>query len=171
MLGVVLVGSAATLPATATATPATPPAWREAAQHLDLSPDQSRRMAVALQPWNAHLARHAGNPEATTLCERSRQLEREARDSARALLTPAQLSRLAQLEQAFLLMPVVESAQNALLLSATLRAPPLGLPQGQADQMIRYQRSAPMPLPGCPAQREEPAAGQQIDRPSQQPTR
>ena len=142
----------------------------EVASYLSLSSEQHRQLrdlddSLRSQFLQARQqAARAGSAERAALCERSRLQQRQASEQARALLSEAQLARLGALEQALSLLPAIESAQAAHLLPNELALPPVGLPQGQIEVPVRLVRSAPIPLPGCPAPQQtlrpelEPAA-------------
>lgn len=83
------------------------------------------------------------------LCSEAVEHEASLRRQLRASLEPAQLQRLAQLEQALALMPVVEAAQRTGWLPAQVRTAPPGLPPGAVEVGVRWQRVAVAALPGC----------------------
>lgn len=148
------------------ATPVTPNrsdrhAWQAAAQYLQLSPAQWQQMLAARSIHDramAALAQQAGKlvsprdaAAKAQLCQRSKLQMGVLRDELHKLMSAQQLALLDQLEQAFALMPLVESAQAAGLIADRLDAPPVGLPQQQVVTASTWQRATPRALPGCPA--------------------
>ena len=135
---------------------------RDAAAYLELDTQQQQR-AQALQLEHqgqmkrlAEQARKRGGEPASAaamaaLCQQSQSAVARWQEQLRGLLAPPQLAKLAQLEQAFALMPIIESAQAAGWMSGTLAAPPRGMPGGQVESLFTWRRAALVPLPGCPA--------------------
>lgn len=105
--------------------------------------------------------------ELESICTQSQTRRQKTMVEARALLKPAQISKLAALEQAFNLMPIVQSAQSINLLSGELTGPPAGLPQGSVDVEFGYVRSIAVPLPGCLASRGVVYPEVELKRPRQ----
>ena len=105
--------------------------------------------------------------ELETICTQSQMRRQKMMVEVRALLKPAQITKLAALEQAFNLMPIVQSAQSVNLLSAALTAPPPGLPQGSVEVEFSYVRSSIVPLPGCVASRQVVHPEVDLNRPRQ----
>lgn len=136
--------------------------WREAAAFLMLSNEQWAQLRVARAEHDQQMAQLASQARQLherkdehglrQLCQRSRLLASSFRDKLRPTFTPQQLERLAQLEQAFTLMPIVQSAQSAGLIADRLLTSPEGLPQQQVELEVSWQRVTPPALPGCPAQ-------------------
>lgn len=135
---------------------------RDAAQFLELRPEQQRQLLALDARWQQHVAE--AEPRAAALragaaadkaaalqrlCEQSQALQLQLAQQAQALLDDAQRQRLARLQDAMALLPVIESAQAAHLLPPHLWAPPAGLPAGQLDVPVRYVRQPPAALPGC----------------------
>ncbi|PTT89807.1 hypothetical protein DBR42_07180 [Pelomonas sp. HMWF004] len=110
------------------------------------------RRLQALRETEAR-AEPAGRTSALSaaLCQQATAARAEWLAGSRAVLTPPQLARLAQLEAAFLLMPVIESAQAAGLLDDRVALPPRGLPEGRVAQEASWLRVPAAALPGCPA--------------------
>ena len=105
--------------------------------------------------------------ELESICTQSQTRRQKTMVEARALLKPAQITKLAALEQAFNLMPIVQSAQSINLLSGELTGPPAGLPQGSVDVEFSYVRSIAVPLPGCLASRQMVYPEVELNRPRQ----
>ena len=105
--------------------------------------------------------------ELETICTQSQTRRQKTMVEVRALLKPSQITKLAALEQAFNLMPIVQSAQSVNLLSAALTGPPAGLPQGSVDVEFSYVRSIAVPLPGCHASRDVVYPEVELKRPRQ----
>jgi hypothetical protein len=131
---------------------------REVARYLDLSPTQQQQLASVNADWSVQLQALQSQAQSRrdtaareALCRVSRQRQAEHQQRTRALLSAEQLARLAALEQAFLLMPVIESAQSASLMPDRLELVPAGLPDGGVVVESNYRRAAAAPLPGCPA--------------------
>ena len=112
-------------------------------------------------------ARIQQQAELETICTQSQTRRQKTMVEVRALLKPAQITKLAALEQAFNLMPIVQSAQSVNLLSAALTGPPAGLPQGSVDVEFSYVRSIAVPLPGCLASRQMVYPEVELNRPRQ----
>lgn len=135
-------------------------AWREAATYLGLTAEQvsglrllqdaHQRTLADLRAEEASLGQGDTSARAA-LCTRSRQRQADWRAQVQGLLQPAQRQRLHELEQAFVRMPAVESAQSAGLLPDRLDAAPAGFPQGQVSAEVTWQRVPAPALPGCPA--------------------
>ena len=131
--------------------------WREAARFLDLSDAQMAQVQAArserergLRKLAQQAERAAGGTDAmAAICREAGEHEAALRGKVSALLLPSQLARLEQLRQAFQLMPLVESAQAAGLLTDSLNVAPGGLPQGSAEVAVQWQRVPAKPLPGC----------------------
>jgi hypothetical protein len=102
--------------------------------------------------------------ELETICRQSQARRLRSTTDARAVLTPAQLAKLAVLEQAFALMPIVQSAQTVNLLSAVLTGPPAGLPDGTLEVEFGYVRGPVAPLPGCRAPSQVVRPGVDVNR-------
>jgi hypothetical protein len=134
---------------------------RDAAAYLGLDVQQQQR-ARAL--WAEHLAQMrqlaeqarkldaARGPAAAkaALCQQSQAAVARSQEQSRGLLAAPQLAKLAQLEQAYALMPIIESAQAAGWMSDTLAVPPRGMPDGQVETPTTWRRAVPVSLPGCP---------------------
>ena len=132
--------------------------WREAATFLELTATQRQALDALQVAYSGRLQAlrelqaqaRAKSPD-TGLCQQATAARAEWLAGSRAVLAPAQLARLAQLEAAFALMPVIESAQAAGLLDDRVALPPRGLPDGQASQSVSWLRVPAGTLPGCPA--------------------
>jgi hypothetical protein len=148
----------AMLPGDAVAAP--PLQTREASGYLGLSGEQARRLHGLRHAWAQERqqlqAQVAKTADLADLCARSRARQAELMTQARELLDREQLQRLALLEQAWQLQPKVEAAQALLLLPATQRGAPAGLPQGSVETEFSYRRVAAAVLSGCPVDRVFP---------------
>lgn len=153
-------------------------AWREAADYLQLSGEQRSQLGrvrgeheqqmAGLVRRDRDLRGKRDQQGLQQLCAESRQAHEGLQGRLRALLSAPQLERLAVLEQAFSLMPIVESAQAAGLVSDRLSTAPAGLPQQQVSVDVSFVRAAPAALPGCPAVQQEVRPGMvdgRVDRP------
>lgn len=145
---------------------------RDVARYLELRPEQHGRLAEIEAGWQGYLAdahRRAASIDqapaaqraqpAERLCAESRERQQLAERDARALLDAPQRTRLAELERALQLLPVIESAQAAHLLPPQLMLPPAAMPEGQVEVAVRFVRAEPMPLPGCPARSQNTRPG------------
>lgn len=147
------------LPAMAVAPPSRAErlAWRDAARFLELSDAQMAQVQAAraehergLRELAQQAERAAPGTEAmAAICRHAGEHEAAFRGKVSALLLPPQLAQLAQLRQAFELMPLVESAQAAGLLPDSLNVAAGALPQGSAEVAVQWQRVPARPLPGC----------------------
>jgi hypothetical protein len=129
-------------------------AWRDVADFLGLSPPQRQTLAAshaALERALADEASRAGNREHPAACRASREAVAAHHARLLASLSPTQSRRLADLDRALQLLPVVESAQAAGFLGASVAAAPPGLPAGAASAEFRWRREPAPALPGCPA--------------------
>ena len=112
-----------------------------------------RRLAQAAQPGSK-----SSSPEvplstvAADLCRQSKALQAEQRVRLRRLLTERQVERLMRLEEAFSLLPTIESAQALGLMADDLALPPAGLPTGSVSVATSWRRVSATPLPGCSAE-------------------
>ena len=148
---------------------------RDAVRYLDLTAEQVNTLNGSQASWLEYSAaatlragrleaeihdhaqrakpdRHALNRlsvELETICSQSRTRHRQSMNASRALLKPAQLAKLATLEQTLALMPVVEAAQSVNLLPHVLPGPPAGMPEGTVEVEFGYVRSTAFTLPGC----------------------
>ena len=61
---------------------------------------------------------------------------------ARGVLTPAQLAKVAVLEQALTLMPTVQSARSCQPAAGSVTGPPAGMPGGTLDVEFAYVRES-----------------------------
>ncbi len=148
---------------------------RDMARYLELGADQLQSLSRLDTEWSAHLAQRAERarlveaalaqasaaraPDRRRIDEQTRELEAlcvqtherqaELMRQARLLLNGDQLTKLAALEQAFALMPIIQSAQAAHLLAPTLSVAPAGMPDGTVFAEVAFQRAAPALLPGC----------------------
>lgn len=153
---------------------------REVADYLQLSAEQriqlSRAHSENVQQLNG-LAQRAeplrvqhDTRGLQRLCEASQRLQQAFHSHVRSMLTVSQMERLAALDQAFSLMPIVQSAQAAGLMSDRLSTSPAGFPQGQVSEEVSFVRARPAALPGCPlpAQQVRPGTVDSAlgDRPS-----
>lgn len=120
--------------------------------------DHDKRMA-ALAQEALRLEKQGDERGLARLCQQSRQLSTEHQAQMRRLLGDTQLQRLAQLEQAFQLMPVVLSAQAAGLLDDRLTVAPEGFRQFQVSHEVSFRSVAAKALPGCPADSTEVREG------------
>ena len=152
---------------------------RDVARYLDLTAEQVNALTGSQASWleySATATLSAGSLEAEikalsqrakpdqsalsklsveleTICSQSRTRHQQSMNASRALLKPAQLAKLATLEQALALMPVVEAAQSVNLLPPALSGPPAGMPEGTVEVEYGYVRSTVTP-PGCRAPRQ-----------------
>lgn len=152
---------------------------RDVGRYLDLTAEQVNALTGSQASWleySAAAALRAGSLEAEikalsqrakpdqsalnklsveleTICSQSRTRHQQSMNASRALLKPAQLAKLATLEQALALMPVVEAAQSVNLLPPVLPGPPAGMPEGTVEVEFGYVRSTVTP-PGCRAPRQ-----------------
>lgn len=152
---------------------------RDVARYLDLTAEQVNALTGSQASWleySAAATQRAGRLEAEikalsqrakpdqsalnklvleleTICSQSRTGHQQSMNAPRALLKPAQLAKLATLEQALALMPVVEAAQSVNLLPSVLPGPPAGMPEGTVEVEFGYVRSTVTP-PGCRAPRQ-----------------
>lgn len=138
-------------------------AQRDLDNFLQLSTAQQHALQAQrvtfMQEWQALdgqaralLARTPGGVEPvglSVLCERAQALQARLRDQGRGVLDAAQADRLAQLEAAFSLMPLIEAAQAAGLMASHLDLPPAGLPGGSATVAFGWGRVPVNTLPGC----------------------
>ena len=165
---------------------------RDAVRYLDLNPEQVTALSRIHSSWLAYraiAAKRAGlfeaqidiktkarnaKPDAAmrrqqqaeleTICAQSQARRQKTMVEVRALLTPAQVVKLAALEEALTMMPIVQSAESVNLLSGALRGPPMGMPDGTIEVEFNYIRSPVMPLPGC-------RASPQVVRPGVEPSK
>ncbi|MEQ1515272.1 MAG: hypothetical protein ABL931_02145 [Usitatibacteraceae bacterium] len=161
---------------------------RDAARYLDLSAEQVKMLTQSQAAWRTYRAEAASratrleaevnalgrlaNPaqakldkqraELDDLCRESTARQQRTTTDVRNLLTPTQLGKLATLEQALTLMPIVESAQSINLLFGDLSAAPAGMPGGSVEDRFSYVRSAVPPLPGCRPARQ--VVHREVDR-------
>ncbi len=87
--------------------------------------------------------------ELEAICRECRDMDKRTMERARGLLTPAQLQRLASLEQAWRLLPVIAEADAAHLIEAPLAAANLVnsvLPSSRRYPGCRFDQ--PLPAPG-----------------------
>lgn len=131
--------------------------WREADAFLALTAGQRQALQALHEAQERRLqalrdahARQSPAVPTPTLCQQARQVRADWLAGSRAVLTPPQLARLAQLEAAFSLMPVIESAQAAGLLDDRVALPPRGLPEGRVANVVSWVRMPAPALPGCP---------------------
>lgn len=134
------------------------------AKQIEAALDEEAKRA---RPGASGLGRRQGELEA--ICQQSRERDAKAMQQARAVLTAPQLTKLATLEQAFVLMPVIQSAQRAHLLSSTLVDAPTGMPEGTVEVEFAYQRSEPVALPGCRTRYQRVHRGTDLVPPAKQP--
>ncbi len=164
---------------------------RDAFHYLDLSTEQARTLNTLQASWQSYLAMagvrakeletrqaldakrtppdaaqsNRSDAELTVVCEKSKARQQQLLQESRAILTPPQLSKLAALEEAYALMPIVQSAQAAGLMPGAMTGPPSGMPGGKLEVEFTYVRASQPPLPGCrPATqsiRSGPAPAQQ----------
>jgi hypothetical protein len=136
--------------------------WREADSFLTLSLAQRQSLQALHEAYDKRLQvlRETERPRAAmpgqhtapsnALCQQAGRAHADWLAASRGVLTPAQLERLAQLEAAFALLPIIESAQAAGLLDDRLLLPPRGLPEGQVAHAVSWLRVPAAALPGCP---------------------
>jgi len=150
---------------------------RDVARYLDLTVEQVTRLVRIDTGWSSYRAERslrarqlqdeidaearksnadrAGlkqrNLELETICRHARERRAQVLHEARAVLNPGQVAKLAQLEQAFALMPIIESAQALNLMPNSLSGPPPGMPEGTVETQFTFTRGKPDALPGCPA--------------------
>ena len=143
--------------------------WREVAAFLQLTPQQWEHLREVRSNHDRQMNELADQARTLQtrkdeagllqLCLRSKALANDLRDKLRPMFTPPQLQQLAQLEQAFALMPIVQSAQSAGLVADRLSTAPEGLPQEQVAVEASWRRVVPVPLPGCTMQASEVRSG------------
>lgn len=141
-------------------------AARDAARFLGLSSEQVTQLLAAradygrlLQPLaiqadqlaQPQTGQLAGDRALVQVCRQARELEAAYRAKLRLLLTPPQLASLEQLDAAFRLLPIIESAQATGLLDDKLSAAPGGLPSGSISVDYSWRRVPATLLPGCSA--------------------
>lgn len=129
----------------------------ESMRYLGLDPDQAHRLLDIEAGLASDLAmleakaRLAPSGVSAAVCQDAVLLQQRAAAASRRLLSAAQQARLATLEEAYSLMPVIESAQRLNLMKRQLTGPPAPLPQGSVEMDYAYVRVTPRPLPGCSA--------------------
>lgn len=156
--------------------PAPVRAWPGLVQYLDLTPQQILALGRIELEWQRFLAAKTRRAlqveeelrdatlaevvdpmalglrymELEAICRESRDAERRTRESARKVLNDSQLARLAALEQAYRLLPLVAQADAAHLVDAPL--PGLSL-EALGLASVR-------PYPGCrfPARTRAPTS-------------
>jgi hypothetical protein len=122
------------------------PVFPQLTRYLELKPDQIVSLAKINLQWQQYLdtknrrvaeveaeLRHAtlADPvdpyalgvryaELEAICREARDTDHKLQGDARKLLTPAQLAKIATLEQAYALLPVIGEAGSALLMNAPL---------------------------------------------------
>ena len=152
---------------------------RDAVRYLDLNPEQVTELSRIHSSWLDYLAiaakraglfdakidiktkarkekpdaamRRQQHAELETICAQSQARRQKTMVEVRALLNPAQVIKLAALEEALTMMPIVQSAESVNFLSGALRGPPMGMPDGTIEVEFNYIRSPVIPLPGCRA--------------------
>jgi hypothetical protein len=145
-------------------------AVRDIAAYLELDSRQQQALLSQLadfsRKWQeltrlaqaGHTGTEGSNPDiqastvSTELCRQSQALQSAQRTQLRSLLTARQVDRLRQLEEAFSLLPTVESAQALGLMVDSLQLPPASLPTGSVTVATSWRRVAANPLPGCSAE-------------------
>lgn len=178
-----LAALAATLPlfAQMPGEPAPIRAWPGLVQYLELTPSQIVALGRIELEWQRYLAGKARRVsqveeeirdatlsevvdpmalglrymELEAICRESRDTDRRTREAARKVLNDAQLARLAVLEQAYRLLPLVAQADAAHLADAPL--PGLNL-----DTL----GAAARPFPGCRFAGRTPAPTPQPGQPA-----
>lgn len=139
--------------------------WPQLIRHLELTPQQVLELSRIQTEWSRYLATKSRRVnqvegeirqatlapvvdplalgvrylELEAICRESRETDKKYREQARKLLTAPQLTRLASLEQAYRLLPVIAEADAAKLMDAPL--PGLNL--------AALGAAAPRPYPGC----------------------
>ena len=148
---------------------------RDAFRYLELTAEQVKTLTTIRAPWvkyRADATQRAGSIEAAiksetrrvnpdrnaigkqqielqNICGQSQARHLQVTTELRALLASAQLAKLAAIEEAFTLMPVIESAQSLEFMSSVLAGPPAGMPDGKLEVEFTYVRATVAPLPGC----------------------
>ena len=139
---------------------------RDVARYLALTPEQQSTLNSVNGTWSMFLAeqtsrvqsmkatvqKEAGGKRDSRLdaiCQQSTERFAKLQLDTRAVLKPAQLGKLGVLEDAFALLPILESAQSANLLPSAMTAPPAGMPGGNIDIKFSYARVPVVALPGC----------------------
>lgn len=122
---------------------------QRASHQREWQPLISRAQALA-----GNAAQQGGTTSALAqLCQQSQELRARQRAQARQLLNPRQLDKVALLEEAFALMPMVEAAQAAGLVANHLDVPPAGFSGGMVTVATGWLRTPAVALPGCSATR------------------
>jgi len=148
--------------------------WPQLIRYLELTPQQVLELARIQTEWSRYLAaksrrvaqveseiRQATQApvvdpmalgvrylELEAICRESRDTDRKYREQARKLMTVQQMTRLASLEQAYRLMPVIAEADAAKLVDAPMPGLNLGLLGAQGARAYPGCRfSAPGPQP------------------------
>lgn len=149
--------------------------WPQIVRHLELTPQQILELVQIQVEWGRFLAtksRRAAQVEnelrdetlaevvdpmalglrymeLEAICRESRDMDRKLHERARRLMTEPQRAKLAVLEQAYRLLPVIVEADAAKLVDAPLpglNVEALGLPAG-AYPGCRYRTPPPPPQP------------------------
>lgn len=158
--------------------------WPQLIRYLELTPQQVLELARIQSEWSRYLATKSRRVaqvereirEATlapvvdpmalgvryleleAICRESRDTDRKYHEQARKLLTAQQMSRLASLEQAYRLLPVIAEADAAKLIDAPmpgLNLAMLGAASARAYPGCRF--GAPVPQPAGPNSADEGA--------------
>lgn len=120
--------------------------WPQLIRYLELTPQQVLELARIQTEWSRYLAAKTRRVsqvegeirqatlapvvdpmalgvrylELEAICRESRETDKKYREQARKLMTPQQMTRLASLEQAYRLLPVIAEADAAKLVDAPL---------------------------------------------------
>jgi hypothetical protein len=120
--------------------------WPQLIRYLELTPQQVLELARIQTEWSRYLAAKSRRVaqvegeirqatlapvvdpmalgvrylELEAICRESRETDKKYREQARKLMTPQQVTRLASLEQAYRLLPVIAEADAAKLIDAPL---------------------------------------------------
>ena len=183
--GAMMLALAAMLPAAAQGPgdPAPGRLWPQLVKYLELTSQQTLELARIELEWQRFLATKARRAaqvereirqvtlaevidplalgvryaELEAICRESRDAERRVREQARKVLNAQQTARLASLEQAYRLLPVIAEADSAHLLDAPL--PGLNL--------AAVNPALPRAYPGCRFAAGQTGSGNSAEDPVQ----
>ena len=135
---------------------------------LELSPEQIKGLAQIERSWRNEVSNARKQlpvkreiEQRKALCRQMQERQIQVQNQAQAVLNEKQRKSLRHLRDAYQLMPLIESAQRANLLTDELQGPPSALPDGAVDTDFRYVRSVVEPLPGCIEPGSRPYATQE----------
>lgn len=149
--------------------------WPQIGRYLELTPQQVLELVQIQAEWGRFLAAKSRRVaqveselrdetlaevldplalglrylELEAICRESRDMDRKLHERARTLMTEPQRAKLAVLEQAYRLLPVIVEADGAKLVDAPLpglNVTALGLP-AETYPGCRYRAPAPQPQP------------------------